>query len=266
MSHTAAPSGDLFAERYVDLRADGAEGHVVSGLREHGLVTLDGLDRRAAVLELAAWYLDVTAHPDSDPDGLTVIRDTGRHAEFPGFAGLGNGALAAHTERSGTSRPPRLMLFACTRPAEEGGASLLADGRAVYTDLIAARPDAAEALAEAYAGFFGGQDGVFAPVFRQIPEDRICLRLRLDDLVQWHPRVTPHVRVLTETIARHQLPLCLGAGDAYLLDNSRWLHARTAFFGPRRLYRALGNPRFELPEGFAISQADSWPLPALERS
>ncbi|MBB4928883.1 hypothetical protein FHR34_007980 [Kitasatospora kifunensis] len=32
--------------------------------------------------------MSITAHRDSDPDGLTVIRDTGRHADRPGFAGV----------------------------------------------------------------------------------------------------------------------------------------------------------------------------------
>lgn len=70
----------------------------------------------------------------------------------------------------------------------------------------------------------------------------------------------PHVRALTETVTRHQQPVHLDAGCAYLLDNSRWLHARTAFSGPRRMYRALGSPRFELPDGFAIPQRNRQPL------
>lgn len=262
----AATSRDLFAEHYVNLRANGAHEAVVAGLREHGLVTLDGLDSRAAVLDLATRFLDVTAHPDSDPDGLTVICNTHRHADRPGFAGLGNSDLASHTERSGTPRPPRLMLFACARPAEEGGASLLTDGRAVYTALAMSHPDAVEAFSEDRAGFFGGPDGVFAPVFGRTPDERILVRLRLDELVRWNPLAAQHVRVLTETITRHQQRLFLDAGDAYLLDNSRWLHARTAFAGPRRLYRALGSPRFELPEGFAIGERDRQPLPVLGRA
>jgi hypothetical protein len=249
---------------YVDLRADGAAADLASGLSERGLVTLDGLDSRAAVLELATRHVDLTPHRDSDPDGLTVIRNTGRHTGRPGFAGLGDSALAPHTERSGTPRPPRLMLLACARPAQGGGTSLLTDGRAVHADLVRFHPEAAESLSEEFAGFFGGQDGVFAPVFQPAPDGRIRVRLRLDDLVRWHPLVARHLRVLTETIARHQQPLLLGAGEGYVLDNWRWLHARTAFTGPRHLFRALGHPRFPLPEGFAADIPGGRPAALLE--
>jgi alpha-ketoglutarate-dependent taurine dioxygenase len=266
MSRTAATSCDLFAEHYVDLRAEGAAAHVAAGLRERGLVTLDGLDSRAAVLELAARYLDVAPHRDSDPDGLTVIHNTHQHTSRPGFAGLGSGSLAPHTERSGTPFPPRLMLVACARPAEEGGANLLTDGHKVYADLALSHPDAVEALSEDSAGFFGGQDGVLAPVFRHTCDQRVTVRLRLDELVRWHPLVTRHIRALTEALARHQQPLLLDAGDAFLLDNSRWLHARTAFTGPRRLYRALGNPHYPLPEGSAARALGQKAVSVLEKA
>lgn len=266
MSRPAAPGRDLFAEHYVDLRAPGAEGHVAAGLRKHGLVTLDGLDSRAAVLELAARFLDVARHRDSDPDGLTVIHNTHQHVGRPGFAGLGSGSLAPHTERSGTPSPPHLLLVACARPAEEGGASLLADGHVVYADLALSHPDAVEALSEDSAGLFGGQDGVLAPVFRHMPDQRVTVRLRLDELVRWHPLATRHIRVLTEVLARHQQPLLLDAGDAFLLDNTRWLHARTAFAGPRRLYRALGNSHYLLPEGFVASAPGQKAVSVVEKA
>lgn len=265
MSRTPAPS-DLFAEHYVDLRAEGAAARVAAGLWERGLVTLDGLNGHAAVLELAARYLDVTPHRDSDPDGLTVLHNTHRHAGRSGFAGLGSGSLSPHTERSGLLFPPRLMLVACARPAEEGGASLLTDGRMVYADLALSHPDAVEALSEDSAGLFGGQDGVLAPVFRHTPDQQITVRLRLDDLVRWHPLVTRHIRALTEALARHQQPLLLDAGEGFLLDNTRWLHARTAFTGPRRVYRALGNPHHSLPEGSATSSFGQKAVSVLEKA
>ncbi|MFE7317826.1 hypothetical protein ACFU7T_32705 [Streptomyces sp. NPDC057555] len=52
----------------------------------------------------------------------------------------------------------------------------------------------------------------------------------------------------------------LHAGEGYLLDNYRWLHACTAFLGTRRCYRALGNPRFRLPHGFTPHDETAVPL------
>lgn len=187
MSDTPESTG-LFAKRYIDLRATTALTDVItSQLRDVGLVTLDGLQSRAAVVALASALMRIAPHRDSEPDGLTVVQDTGRHTARSGFAGLTNVELAAHTERSGAPAPPRLMLLACGRPAASGGECVLIDGHDVYTDLARHHPDAAEALSDERAGLFGGQNGTFSPVFRHHPSDRISIRLRLDDLALWNP-------------------------------------------------------------------------------
>jgi hypothetical protein len=253
--HSAEPAvSPLFTDHYVDMGAKDAETTVAARLGRLGLVTLDGLATRKVVLTTARRLLTVAPHRDGDPDGLTVIHDTGRHQGQPSYEGLGSGELAAHTEGSKLKTPPRLLLNACAQPAESGGVCLLTDGRAVYADLAANDPEALEALSEPTAGLFGGHDGTLAPVFGHPSDGLITLRLRMDRLVAWNPLVTPHIRTLAQTIARHQHPLYLKAGDAYLIDNRRWLHARSAFTGQRRLYRALGAPRFTLPAGFTAPE------------
>ncbi|WP_328470605.1 TauD/TfdA family dioxygenase [Streptomyces sp. NBC_00448] len=267
MSDTPESTG-LFAKRYIDLRATTALTDVItSQLRDVGLVTLDGLQSRAAVVALASALMRIAPHRDSEPDGLTVVQDTGRHTARSGFAGLTNVELAAHTERSGAPAPPRLMLLACGRPAASGGECVLIDGHDVYTDLARHHPDAAEALSDERAGLFGGQNGTFSPVFRHHPSDRISIRLRLDDLALWNPLARRFIPALTAAISRHRQAIRLDTGDAYLLDNHRWLHARTAFTGPRLLYRALGTPFLAMSEGFPIDAPRRWlpPLSELTR-
>ncbi|PJN32297.1 hypothetical protein CG747_43225 [Streptomyces sp. CB02959] len=255
-----ATARDLFSASYVNLHGRGAPRAVEKQLSEVGLVTFDGIHSRAAVLDLASRYLHVSAHRDSAPDGLTVIHDTGRHAQRAGFDGLGRGELAPHTDRSSLPVPPHLMLFVCARPAESGGICLLTDGRELYSDLQANQPDALAAFADQRAAFFGRSDGVFAPVFDLLPGGRCSIRLRQDGLVRWHPFTRAYVPELRAAPTRHQQPLELRAGEGYLLDNHRWLHARTAFLGVRRCSRALGNPRFRLPRGFTPHDAHAVPL------
>ncbi|MEU9113258.1 TauD/TfdA family dioxygenase [Streptomyces sp. NPDC048483] len=257
---SATSARDLFRACYLDVRDHDGARAVEEQISEVGLVTFDGLDSRDAVLDIATRYLNISTHRDSDPDGLTVIRDTGRHTHRAGFGGLGRGELAPHTDRSSLPAPPRLMLFVCARPAEQGGICLLTDGQAVHSDLQANQPDALATLIEQRAAFFGRADGVFAPVFDHLPGGRLSIRLRQDDLVRWHPFTRAYVPHLRTAAVRHQQPLELDAGEGYLLDNHRWLHARTAFLGPRRCYRALGNPRFRLPRGFAPHGATAIPL------
>jgi hypothetical protein len=244
---SASPSpSSFFRDHLLDWRRPDVRARIAARLQGAGLVTLDGLERREQAFGLAQVLMKVTAHRDSDPDGLTAIRDTGPRATWPGFAGLGSGELLPHTERSSVPSPPRLMMLALIRPADSGGTCVLVDGRAVHQDLLADHPEAATTLAEDRAALFGGGSGAFAPVFENLADNRIRLRLRQDDLVRFHPRVEPHIPALRAAIQRHRSHLQLSAGQGYLIDNHRWLHARTAFQGPRLAYRALGEPQFGL--------------------
>ncbi|MER5642642.1 TauD/TfdA family dioxygenase [Kitasatospora sp. NPDC002227] len=236
-----------FGDRHPDSLAQ-----ITERIRRDGLVLLDGLAARAAVLTTARSLMTLTHHPDSDPDGLTVIRDTGRHTDRPGFAGLGSGEVLPHTERSAAAMPPRLMLLACSRPADAGGVSTLVDGAAVLADLATEHPDAFTALSAPRSAFFGGANGCLSSIFSPVAPGRMQLRLRLDTLARFSPDAGAHLPVLRAAIDRHRQSFRLGTGQAFLLDNHRWLHARSAFTGSRRLYRALGEPltSWVWPPGF----------------
>ncbi|WP_435178867.1 TauD/TfdA family dioxygenase [Actinacidiphila sp. bgisy145] len=250
----------LFAAHYVDIRGADAPTEITAQLRGTGLVTMNGLQSREAVVDAASALLHIVPHRDSEPDGLTVVRDTGRHSGLSGFAGLSNVALAAHTEGSGISMPPRLMMLVCATPAAAGGECMLVDGQAIYDDLLEREPTAVEALSDERAGLFGGQSGVLGPVFQHHQPDRVALRLRLDDLVRWNPLAQRFVPALVDSIARNSQGFDLAPGNAYLIDNHRWLHGRTAFAGNRLLYRVLGNPRVSMSKGFPISARGRLPL------
>ncbi|MFI0409068.1 TauD/TfdA family dioxygenase [Actinomadura sp. 3N508] len=229
-------------------------------LRETGLIVLDGLTCRSDVLSLAERVMEVTAHRDSDPDQLTTI-SARPPTSRPGFAGLGTGELAPHTERSGMVVPPRLMLLACAREAQTGGDCRLTDGRQMYADLVERQREAADVLAEPRTAFFGAGDGAggghTTQVFTRHPDGRVSIRLRLDGLARFSPMVQPYLKHLHAAAIGRQISLHLRAGQAYLLDNSRWLHARTAFTGDRLCWRALGDPKFPLPLGFRPAQRSS---------
>ena len=218
----------------------------VDWLPTTGLVHLDGLTTRRSSFEFASRIMRIVPHPDSDADGLTVIHNTGRHADQAGCTGLTSAEVLPHTERSGIPTPPRLMMLVCRRPATRGGECLLADGRAVREDLAAHHPDALAALSAPRSVYFGGAGGHLGAVFGTRPDGRPEVRLRWDSLVRFSPLVQPYLPVLRAVIARHQQVRRLRPGQGYLLDNTRWLHARNAFAGPRVCYRALGEPKDRL--------------------
>ncbi|MEU1073644.1 MULTISPECIES: TauD/TfdA family dioxygenase [unclassified Streptomyces] len=226
-------------------------------LRQTGLVTVDQLMVRSVLTSFAARIMRVTAHRDSDArDGVTTIYDTRRHARRAGYGGFTSSELTPHTERSGIPRPPRLMLLVCANPAAKGGECLLTDGQAVHADLAAHHPEALDLLSTRHTAFFGGGDGHASQVFTRQGPGRVSIRLRLDALARWNPLIEPHLPVLRATIARHQITVPLLAGQGYLLDNSRWLHARNAFTGDRLMWRVLGEPLpglGPLPHGFRLA-------------
>ncbi|AUY48402.1 TauD/TfdA family dioxygenase [Streptomyces sp. CB01881] len=230
-------------------------------LRERGLVRLGRLGGREDVLYAAGRLMvGLWPHRDADPDGLTVIRDTGRHDGRAGFAGLGRGDLDLHTECAQQPQPPRLLLLACARAGDAGGESLLTDGRAILSELAEFHPAALEALSAPRAAFFGGADGHFAPVLEQLAGGRWHLRLRQDSLARFSPEAEAHLPALRRAIERHTTRLRLAAGQGIVLDNHRFLHGRTAFRGERLLLRALGDPHpvVGLDAGFAAP----WSTPA----
>ncbi|WP_405749377.1 TauD/TfdA family dioxygenase [Streptomyces sp. NBC_01411] len=240
-----------FARHLVDITSPAASDDIARRLGEDGLVTVAGLTSRTAVLSFASRIMTVVPHRDSEADGLTTIRNTDLPVSRPGFAGFGAGELAPHTDRSGIPAPPRLMLLVCAQPAEAGGRSLLADGQRIYNEMLQSGSDAVRALSMPRTAYFGAGDGHATEVFTWHDDATVSVRLRLDGLARFSPLVQPYLPQLRSAITREQLSLPLLTGQGYLLDNRRWLHARTSFIGSRMCWRALGEARFDLPQGFA---------------
>jgi hypothetical protein len=210
-----------------------------------GLALFEGAYGIEAVLTIAEHLMSITAHPDSDERGVTAIVELGPAAHQPNARGFSRRELVAHTDRSGITDPPALMMLTCAVQAPVGGASRFADGLAVYNDLADTCPEALQALSRPRSVLFGGASGylgsVFSPVTGPGPT-RIAIRFRQDDLVSFSPDVAEWIPQLTASINRHTHTVTLQPGQGMILDNHRWLHARDTFEGPRRMYRLLGRP------------------------
>ncbi|MEW2582916.1 TauD/TfdA family dioxygenase [Streptomyces virginiae] len=243
---------------HLDVRDTGqagrtAVGDVTDRLGTTGMALVSGLTTRAQTLAFAERLMAVVPHRDSDPDGLTTLRNIGRRVAQPGFAGFGSGELLPHTERSSVPQPPRLMLLVCQQPAVSGGSVLLSDGRSIHAHLAEHAPDALEALCRPGTAFYGDGGGHASQVFTVHPDGRVTLRLRQDSLAQFSPLVQPYLPDLRRAISAVQHRLLLKAGEGYVIDNHRFLHAREAFDGDRLCLRALGVPRLPMGSGFTAS-------------
>jgi len=149
-----------------------------------------------------------------------------------------------------------LLLTSCRRPSATGGASVLVDGQAVYEDLAESQPDALRAFRTPHSVLFGGAAGHLGSIFADNGNDRVTVRLRLDDLAQFSPDVSRWLPTLRAAIDRHAITIGLDRGQGYILDNHRWLHGRNAFTGQRVIYRVTGDPlpNLAIPIGFCPRQ------------
>jgi len=238
----------------VDLCDSQAGDRLTAALQGVGLVTFDGVTDRAALLRLAGQVMHVQHHRDSDPDGVTTIRDRGELARRPGSAGFGHDELTVHTESSAEDRPPRLMLLYCVRGAASGGQCRLVDGSVLHRELAARDPELLAALRAPRSVLFGGAAGHLGAVFTE-HDGATVVRFRLDGLARFDPQITRRLPILRATLRDLEIPLRLQPGQGYLLSNTRWLHGRAAFAGERLMYRLLGNslPTIEIAEGFATT-------------
>jgi alpha-ketoglutarate-dependent taurine dioxygenase len=225
---------------------------LVALLRDEGLATFEGVADRAAFVRLAHRIMKIWPHRDSDPDGVTAIRDHGAIARLPGYSGFGRGELTVHTESSAAEHPPQLMMLLCAAGALSGGECRLVDGARLHQELIARDADLLAGLTAPGGVHFGG--GQFGSVFATAG-DRTVVRFRLDELAQFPPRLIRRLPDLRALLRELEVCVPLAPGVGYLLCNTRWMHGRAAFTGERLVYRLLGNPvpGAEITAGFATT-------------
>lgn len=236
----------------VDVGAVGGVGELAAVLARDGVALFDGVGTEDQLLQLASRLGHLVPHRDSTGSGLTVITDRDGTGPAPGQAGFSRHALAAHTDCSHLPRPPLIVAMTCGRPAERGGDCVLVDGRAVHHELAATSPDALADLSARRGAYFGGSAGIVGNVFESDLPGLVALRLRRDELARFSPQTQRWLPVLSQVIDRNTITIPTKAGGGYVINNRRWLHGRTAFSGPRTMYRALIEPRpaWRIPAGF----------------
>ncbi|MFD9735728.1 TauD/TfdA family dioxygenase [Umezawaea sp. NPDC059074] len=229
--------------RLVEARRCGTEhDRVISALTTRGLALMDDLPTREDLLLLARSIATVVPHRDSDLDGVTTLIDLGEPTPRTGLAGFSAAELAPHTDCSGSTAPPALLMMSCSTSAVSGGQAVLVDGQAVHDDLAESDPDALHAFMGPRSALFGGASGHLGSIITTIRRERLLLRLRQDELARFSPEVSWWLPVLRAAIERHAIEIELAAGQGYLLDNHRWLHGRKAFTGHRVVHRVHGDP------------------------
>lgn len=242
--------GEIGARR-IDVGEESWRRRLIGQLADDGVAVLGGVSDRRRVVAVASQVMELRAHPDAGTDMVTVIEDRGL-THRPGLAGFGDTEMYPHTEGTAVPDPPTVLMLACARQASTGGASLLVDAAVVHAELKAQDPDFVGWLTRPETAVFGGGAGFRGRVFTPAADGRVLVRWRGDGLVGFHPRIRERLPLLRAAIDRNTIGVALAVGEALVLSNTWWLHARTAFTGPRRMWRILGDlhPEHGIPLGF----------------
>ncbi len=199
---------------------------------------------RARLLDVLGTLAELRVHPHGTERGETVI-EPGPSARTPGGEGFSRHALAPHTDRALTPRPPALVAVLVERAAPSGGHSLLADAGALSLPV----PERVCPLI-----LDAGTAGAF-PVLESSGEGVpgfVRLRFREDEIAR--PRATgtegKALLAAVRALGAHAEEFALRHGEGYLAHNLRVLHGRTAFRGYRRATRYLADLRPAHPYGW----------------
>jgi gamma-butyrobetaine dioxygenase len=207
----------------------------------------------AAVLRLGFMLLrDVPAVPGTVLDvaaSFGYVRETNYGRLFdvrvqpaPGNLAYTSEAIRPHTDNPYRDPAPTVQLLHCLRAAGEGGDTGLVDGFAAAAELRATDPESFATLAGTPVSFgYVDKDTdlrASLPLIQLSPRGRVrAIRLNNRSM---RPLRRPYAEVTAfyaayrrwaELLARpeRQLSLRLAPGDCLVFDNTRVLHARTAF-------------------------------------
>ena len=213
------------------LRDDAVRAETLDAVARYGLALLRGVPASTGmVLAVAATFgyvretnygrlFDVRVVPD--PDNLAF---TSRE-------------IAPHTDNPYRDPVPTLQLLHCLRDAASGGDTALLDGFAVAAALRAAHPEAFGVLTETPVpfGYVDKETELTAcqPLISLSPRGRIT-GIRYNERSMRPPAAAGFyaaLRAWAELLAAPEfaLRLRLTPGDCLIFDNTRVLHARTAF-------------------------------------
>lgn len=237
----AALSGAVKRADFAEISADrGALAAWLAGVRRHGVAILAGVPREpGSVCRVAELFGYVR---ETNYGRLFDVR-----AEVnPTNLAYTNLGLQAHTDNPYRDPVPTLQLLMCLENTVEGGLSTVVDGFRIAERLRDESPELFEALTVFPARFeYAGEAGVRLssrrPVIELAPGGRLqAIRFNnrsasavtdvpFDDMPRWYAALRRFAEILEDPAMA--VSFRLAPGELFIVDNTRVLHARTAFSG-----------------------------------
>ncbi len=224
--------------------------------REYLAEPVERIRSLAAVMRLGFVLLhDVPAEPGTVlqvAGSFGYVRETNYGSLFdvrvepvPGNLAYTSRAILPHTDNPYRDPVPTVQLLHCLRAAGDGGDTGLVDGFAAAAALRAADRAAFDVITGTAVSFGYADNGAelraSQPLIQLSPRGRVCgvrfnnrsaqpLRLPYADVTAFYAAYRRWAELLAQPGRR--LDLRLAPGDCLIFDNTRILHARTAFSLP----------------------------------
>ncbi len=240
---------DDFPLPTLQLRLARIENELING---RGFVRLRGIDRSAysqREMELIYWgigmHLGKPWAQNRHGHVLGDVTDQNKRADDPTVRGneIGGAALPFHCDGSD------LVGLLCLENGISGGLSAVANSVRIHNELVANRPELAEALYDSLPNDFRGEQPKDGKPYYSLPvftewEDRLFVRCIPPYILasQRHPeapRLTPDQREALMTVVQmaenpeYHVTMELQPGDMQFINNYHVLHGRTAYADDR---------------------------------
>lgn len=213
-------------------------------LSDQGIVFIENINDSQDFLKEVCSLGEILFHHDSMENGLTHIvnnpySNKRQDAAILNHLGLTQGALIPHTDRSGLAAPPTILAFWIESQSHNGGSSLFVDSHQVFEELSIFNPEIIEILSRPKSVVFKSENGLLESSIFEINNETLYVRFRFDKMVYFSTEVWQVIPELLNMIKKCTIKQKLVSGSGYILNNRRWLHGRTHFFGERSAYRLL---------------------------
>jgi alpha-ketoglutarate-dependent taurine dioxygenase len=206
-------------------------------LDDKGVLLIKNVEHDDEALKIAKNLGSIHHCVDANTNGITVISNIEQGKNINNSLAFTHAALYPHTDRSPIRVPPKYLINWCVHSSNSGGEVLLCDGHTIFSYLMEHSPLTCKALMESDAGEFSDTvDTYIGPIFK-LDNGKIFLRFRRDNCVKFKTLFHNHIHTLYEAIDLYTFKVNTKPGEGYVIDNTRWLHGRTAFEGNRVIKR-----------------------------
>lgn len=212
-----------------------------SELNSGEVIHFFGVDGEVDFLRLGRAFGEILQEGSASDDGISRLKVDQARSAGPNGKGFSTEALFPHTDRSGLTSPPRILMNLFVRNAGIGGKAILCPASAIIDHLVENDPGAMDALKATGTVFSRKGQLLQAPILQVLAQGDFLFRFRNDDGIYIPAPMLKAFSGICNAIEKAATLSVFEPGSGYLVNNHKVLHGRTGFIGEREVWRILAN-------------------------